>query len=200
MKKVMVLTAVAFVATLVLGTTAEAQTLALKPLFATVACKGNTAACVNLDLYQKMADTGPSAGSAAATAQSSAATSNNNPVSARQGRSAAGGVENNPAEGGGGSMLLKLNKNASRQAARVGSRARANQRARVGQVATVRNPLERRGGNPTDNNPGSDRAAAQPRPQTAERAVSNTRPSASERRGYDAVHARQVTRHRPTDY
>jgi hypothetical protein len=200
MKKMMLLTAVAFVATLALGTTAEAQTLTLKPMFATVACKGNTAACVKLDLYQKMADTGPSAGSAAAATPSGGASSHNNPVAARQGRSTAGGVENNPAEGGGGSVMATLHKNAVRQAQRSASRARVSERSHAGAVRPVRNALERRGGNPTGNNPTVERASAQSRSQAAARPVYLMRPSASERRHYDAVHQRMVTRHRPTDF
>ena len=55
MKKLIVLSMVASLATLAFGTNAEAQAVALKPMFATVACKGNTAACVKLGLYQKIA-------------------------------------------------------------------------------------------------------------------------------------------------
>jgi hypothetical protein len=207
MKKMMLLTAVVFVATMVLGTTAEAQTLVLHPLIAKVACHASTATCVKMDLYQKMAATGSSVGAAASGASGGMATSRDNPVAARQNRSASGGVENNPVDGGGGSALAKLNKNATRQREmiakqgrnRVASDARTNQRSRSAVNPTVRSPLHR-AGNPVDSNPTIDRAAVQSRSQSAGRSGNVMRPSAAERRGYDAVHQRQVTRHRPTDF
>jgi len=169
MKKMMLLTAVVFVATMVLGTTAEAQTLALKPLFAAVACKGNTAACVKLDLYQKMASTGSTA-SAASSGASNGASASSNPVTAVRG-GAAGGVENNTVDGGGSSAAPRLQAN-SNHLARFASRGQRT-------VSQARANAERVQSNP--------------------RAVNTARPSATERRGYDAIHTRLVTRHRPID-
>jgi hypothetical protein len=207
MKKMMLLTAVVFAATMVLGTTAEAQTLALKPMFAKVACHASTATCVKMDLYQKMAATGSSPMAAASGASGGMASSRDNPVAARQNRSAAGGVENNPVDGGGGSALMRLSKNAARQVERITQQgrnrvapdARNNQRSRSVVNPAVRNPLHR-GGNPLDSNPTIDHTSAQTRPSAAGRSVNTMRPSAAERRYYNAVHQREITRHRPTDF
>jgi len=250
MKKMVFVSAVAFLATAFVAATAAAQTPAVhKQTAATIACKGDSEACFNLEFSQKMAATS-TAGAAAKGKQPSGATAAaNNPVTERKTR-AAGGVENNPTDDGGGSVQLTLNKNADRQrngattAQRSrGATAAANnpvterrtraaggvennptddgggsvqltlrknadrqreampsaRSARSGHTVRDRSRLAPRGGDPTENNPMVERTVGRTRTQATERPGNVVRPSASERRYYDAVHAREVTRHRPTD-
>jgi len=214
MKKLIVLSMVASLATLAYGTSAQAQAVALKPMFATVACKGNTAACVKLGLYQKIAATGTSIGSATARVGADTARSAGNsnaaavnPATSRRGRSS-GGVENNPAENG-GSALSKVYKNADMQAkliaknarARAVSENRAYQHARSGQVAHMRNRVMNRGGDPTINNPDSSGRAAVHRPmQNADRVNRASRLHSGDARAQQIIRARQNSRSRPTDF
>lgn len=185
MKRLMLLSLVASLATLALGTSAEAQTVATKPMFATIACRGNTAACVKLDLYAKMASTG--AGKAAGMSKSPANATSRNPGAARMGRAAAGGTENNPAMDG-GRTVLKTRSHTARAQGHGVQAARSNR-------------LTRHGDNPTINNPNSSyRAPAQQRVHAVERVTSRTRLNAVNNRGQNVVHNREITRHRPTDF
>jgi hypothetical protein len=140
----MLLTVVASLATLFLCSTAAAQAIANpKTKAVTTSCKGNAAACVKLDLYQKMAATASGAGaSAQGRSASGAAASHNNPATARQGRAAAGGVENNPSEGGGGSVIMKLEKNADRQARLMAKNGRQQAAPRFSAASQGRAQLE----------------------------------------------------------
>jgi hypothetical protein len=253
MKKMVFLCAVAFVATLVLSTTATAQVVVPKAKIMTIACKGEAEACFNLDFQQKMATTGGNVSTAKPQASTGASTTANNPVTARR-ANAVGGVENNPAEDGAGSIQLTLNKNAERQ-----QNGMAKAKTTKGAAVTANNPVTRkrtdaiggvennpaedgngstlltlrknadrqrevmpaarnghsarsaqsghhrsqvapRGGDPTDNNPMAERAAAQPRSSSAERAMNSWRPSVLESKAHRAIHARETYRHNPSDF
>lgn len=204
MKRLMLLSLVASLATLAVGTSASAQTLATRPLFATVACRGNTAACVKLDLYSKIADTGGGVGMAKPSAVSAAsATSRGNSGAARMGKAAAGGTENNPAMDGGRAVLKTrshsdraLKKGVGLERKQVVQQARPGHQSRARQVRGV----ARHGGDPTINNPDSSSRAPAQRARAVERVTSRTRLNASGNRAPDAVRSREITRHRPTDF
>jgi hypothetical protein len=208
MKRIVLLSVVASLALLVIGTSASAQTMIPRDLVATIACRGNTSACVKLDLYQKMASTGGTAAAAQGQSQSGAARSDNNPVTARRSR-AAGGVENNPVDNGGGAAIAKVRYNSDQQRKLLAQSARrqavanvpASQGARPAQADRVRNRMVRRGDDPTINNPDSTgHAAVQSRAQTSERAVSRSRLNVVENRMQSNLRAREITRHRPSDF
>ena len=208
MKRLMLLAAVASLATLFVCASAAAQTaMAPQTRIMKVSCKGNSAVCTKLDLYQKMASTGGNVAASQGGAMNSAEASHN-PAAARQGQTAAGGVENNPAEGSGGSMIAKLNKNASRQVKMIAENGRhqstslmkANRPVRSAQAGHVRSRVMRRGEDPTGNNPFSSDATAQTRARSVERAASHARPSAGESRANHAVRARMTYRYNPSDF
>jgi hypothetical protein len=210
MKKLIVLSAVAALATLVFATSASAQIARPKTMIAGVACHASTAVCVKLDLYQKIAATGEG-GSASASGgqsrgQSVAPTSAANPVTARRTR-ASGGVENNPVDDGGGAARLALARNADRQAKLLaqnaarqgGNQLRANRSARPGQDERMRSRLVRRGDDPTINNPDATGGTARPQAQAVERAQTRVQRTPAEHRMPAGLRLRETSRIRPSE-